>query len=554
MEQEKEVVRIFVASSVKEFEVERGQISIYFETLNQAHEKDGVRIEWYRPETMSRTLVRGGSQLSYDEKIKECSFFVLLIGRQLGKYTEKEFNLALECFQNIGKPLIIPYFLNVSGDTNVDKFKERLRYGLDIGEQYINTYNNLDVVLNQLHIELIRAGAFRRKDAELSDREATADKGIDDIRELIHEQQECIRELDAQPVTPLVIRKKTAIYEEIRRLVQKYGVEPDALHGYMDFLWKQHLYDAGIELGNWLNHFYALYDPGEVAWAWLKNRIGIYYAGSNRHKEAERYYREALKIRRRLAKTNPAVTFESDLAKSYNNLANVLKRMNQMEEAERYYRESLKIKRRLAKTNPAVFGLYPVLSYCNLANLLDDTNRKKEAEKYYRKALKIQRHPTQDNFAEFEPNLAYSLNSFAHMLNDTNRKEEAEQYYREALEIRRRLAKANPAAFEPYLAYSLNSLALLLSSTNREEEAERYYREALKIRRRLAKANPAAFEPNLATTCYNLGMLEHDKGNSEAAKQYLEEALSLYEKFPYLENRAQQCRDALTLVNKNAPA
>ena len=542
-------MRIFVASSVKKFEVERGQIAEYFDTLNQAHERDGVRIVWYRPETMSRALVRGGSQLPYNEEITECRFFVLLVGQKIGKHTEEEFNLALERFQKTGKPLIFPYFLNVRADMDVLRFQERLRKELDIDEQYVDTYDNLDVILSHLHIELIRHGAFRREDAELSDREAAADKGLDGIRELIREQEKRIAELDAKPdVTPLIIREKTAAYEEIKRLSQKYDMAPDSLLDYMDFLWKQNLYDDGIELGHWLERFYTLHDPGEAVLARLQNRIGACYYGNAHYKEAEWYWREALEIRRRLAKANPA-EFEPDLAKSLHNLAILLYQTKRMEEAEWRYREALEIRRHLAKVNPVTFEPDLAQSLNNLGLLFKLTNRTEEAELHFREALEIQWRLAKANHNTFEPNLAKFLNNLANLLRITDRKEEAEQHYREALEIRRRLAKANPYAFEPDLAKSLNNLAILLDDTNRKEEAERRYREALEIRRRLAKANPNAFEPDLAQSCYNLGLLEWKRDNLEVARRYFGEALSLYEKFPHLESNAQNCRDILDMLD-----
>ena len=496
-EREKEVVRIFVASSVKEFEVERGQIAEYFDTLNQAHERDGVRIVWYRPETMSRAYYEGGSQLPYNEEITKSRFFVLLIGRRLGEYTEAEFNLALKCCRESGKPVIIPYFLDVSGDLRVAEFKERLKTEL---KQYVNAYDNLDVILSHLHIELIRHGAFRREDAELSDREAAADKGLDGIRELIREQEKRIAELDAQTVTPLIIREKTAAYEEIKRLSQKYDMAPDSLLHYMWFLREQHLYDDGIELGHWLERFYTLHDPGKTVWARLQNRIGVCYHKSTCYEEAEQHYRKALEIYKRLAKVNP-MQFEPGLAHSLN----------------------------------------------NLGELLNVTNRKKEAEQCHRKALEIRRRLTQDNVV-FASSVAQSCDNLANLLSVTGRIEEAKQYYQEALDIFLCLSEIFPYVVQPDLAKAYNNLATLLHDTKQMDEAERNYQEALKIRRCLVESNPTAFEPDLASTCYNLGVFECDRGNRDAARGYFEEALSIDDKYPHLAKNAENDRYQLSLL------
>ena len=501
-------VPIFIASSVREFEQERKEISVFLDMLNEVHQRDGVRLRWYRPETMSRALVRGGSQRPYDEKIRECRFFVLLIGKDLGQHTAEEFRLAWELYREQGRPVIIPYFLNVRASVDVLNFQKELRKELygdgQTEEMYVDTYDSLDQILQYLHIELIRYGAFRT-DAPPSDREEAAQRGQAAARELIQEQREKIAELEqrkAQSVTPQLVAELTDAYEELTRLVQTYRLEPDALLDYMDFLWKQHLYDRGIAIGHWLEGFYQMEDPGEKTWARLKNRLGVNYKNSNQYKKAEKYYREALEIRQRLADKD-SLTYEADVAASCDNLAILLKNTCRMGEAEELHRKALEIYRRLAAGNPAAY----------------------------------------------EPDVATTCNNLAILLKNTNRMEEAERYYREALEIRRRLAEGNPAAYEPYVAMTCNNLGNLLKDTNRMEEAEGYYREALEIYKRLAEGNPGAYEPYVAGTCFNLGLFERKQGNFDAARRYFQEAQTLYEKFPHCAKDTQDCRNALELID-----
>ena len=490
-------VPIFIASSVREFEREREQISAYLDTLNDVHEADGVRLKWYRPEIMSRALVQGGSQLPYNEKILQSRFFVLLIGKELGQHTEDEFNLALEQYKKTGAPLILPYFLNERASMKVLAFQERMRRELSIGEQYVDTYDSLDQILNYLHIELIRNGAFAGDD-QPSGQEETAPQEPEAARTLIQEQRDKIASLEAQAVTPRTILEITEAYEKIRYWAQKYKVEPHALYDYLSFLRRQRLYDAGIELGHWLEAYYQQEDPGEEAWAMLKNRMGLCYMESARYEQAERYYKEELEIGRRLAKENPAV-YEPDLAAACNHLGDLLKNTNRPEEAEGYYRQALSVYRRLANENPVAY----------------------------------------------EPDTAGICNNLGVLLHSTNRMEEAERYYREALEIRRRLAYANPSAFGADTAATCNNLGGLLQAANRLEEAEPYYREALKIYRRLAETNSAAFEPDVSATCFNLGTFELKRGNRKKARRYFEEALSVNEKFPHAAKSASYLRAAL---------
>ena len=494
-------VPIFIASSIREFDREREQFSEYLDMLNDVHEADGVEIEWKRPETMSHALRKGGSQLPYNKRITQSRFFVLIVGEKLGKHTEAEFNLALEQFNKTGAPVILPYFLNRRADMDVLRFLERLRKELDIGEQYVDTYDNFDQILNSLHIELIRYGAFIGEDAELSDRETAAQKGLDGIRELIAEQRDKIAQLKAQPIAPQIIAEINAAYEEIYRLVKAYKIDADALLDYMDFLWEERLYDTGIKLGHWLEKLYALDNPDMGVWARLKRALGDCYDDSNqkeRKTTGERYYREALDIYKRLSEIKSAL-YEPCVAQTCNNLAMLLKSVNKTEEAERLYGKALEIRRRLAKDNPAVY----------------------------------------------EIDVAKTCNNLAELLRATNRLEEAERHYWESLEIRRRLVEANPSVYEPYVANICNNLGILLSSTNRMKDAEKYYLEALEIRRRYAAVNPSTYEPLLAQTCFNFGKFERKRGDRDAAKSYFEKSLSLYEKFPYYDEDAQRIRDEL---------
>ena len=78
------------------------------------------------------------------------------------------------------------------------------------------------------------------------------------------------------------------------------------------------------------------------------------YKNTQRLKESEQYYSEALGIFRRLSKENPAA-YEPAVAKTLNNLAALYSNTQRFEESEMYFSEALEIYRRLAKENPAMY-------------------------------------------------------------------------------------------------------------------------------------------------------------------------------------------------------
>ncbi len=189
-------------------------------------------------------------------------------------------------------------------------------------------------------------------------------------------------------------------------------------------------------------------------------KLGRIYYYRKRSDEAEKEYREAIRL-------NP------NLAEAHNGLGLLLYDLKRYEEAEKEYREALKI-------NPNYTE-----AHNNLGNLLDDLKRYEEAEKEYKEALKLN-----SNYADAHNNLGVSLQNL-------KRYEEAEKEYREAILL------------NPNYADAHNNLGLLLQNLKRYEEAEKEYREAIRI------------NPNLAEAHNNLGLLlQNLKRYEEAEKEY----------------------------------
>jgi len=167
-----------------------------------------------------------------------------------------------------------------------------------------------------------------------------------------------------------------------------------------------------------------------------------------------------------------------DYAMALNNLAVLLDDKGEIEEAERLYREALKIYKELSDANKAFLPYYAG-TLNNLAVLLKNKGEIEEAERLYREALKIYKELSDANKA-FLPDYAMALNNLANLLSNKREIEEAERLYREALKIRKELSDANKA-FLPDYAGTLNNLANLLSNKREIEEAERLAEEALRV-------------------------------------------------------------------------
>jgi len=153
------------------------------------------------------------------------------------------------------------------------------------------------------------------------------------------------------------------------------------------------------------------------------NKLGVIYEYVGRLDEAEKEYREAIRI-------NP------DFAKARSNLGNLLADLGGYEEAEEKYREAIRIDPKLSK------------AHNNLGILLYNLKRYEEAEEEYREAIRI------------NPDDAAAHNNLGVLLRDLERYEESEREYREAIRI-------NPDYAEAHA-----NLGILLSKIGKKEEAK----------------------------------------------------------------------------------
>ena len=256
---------------------------------------------------------------------------------------------------------------------------------------------------------------------------------------------------------------------------------------------------------------------------------GKFLQDNNQFHRIEEYYQEALDICERLAKANPKA-YESYVATTLNNLANLYKNTQRFDQAVEYYLRALEIYERLAKTHPEAYEADVAMTLNNLAILYSDTQRFDQAEAYYLRALEIYERLAKALPETYESYVATTLNNLAVLYKNTQRFDKAEEYFLRSLEIRERLAKAYSEAYESYVADTLNNLALLYSDTQRFDQAEAYYLRALEIRERLAKAHPEAYEAYVATTLNNLAILYYNTQRFDQAKEYYLRALEIYER------------------------
>ena len=275
---------------------------------------------------------------------------------------------------------------------------------------------------------------------------------------------------------------------------------------------------------------------------------GYFLQENNQYHQIETYYQEALSIYERLA-TTCSEAYESDVASTLNNLANLYSDTQRFDQAEEYYLRALEIQERLAKAHPEAYEADVADTLHNLAALYDDTQRLIESEAYFLRALDIYERLATANPETYEADMAMTLNNLANLYSDTQRLNKAEEYYLRSLEIRKHLAIHNPKLYESHVADTLNCLAILYSDTQRFNEAENYYLGALEIYERLIVKNPEIYEFKFTDPLNNLANLYRATQRFSAAENYFLRVISIRERLATTYPEAYQSDLAISLSN-----
>lgn len=166
----------------------------------------------------------------------------------------------------------------------------------------------------------------------------------------------------------------------------------------------------------------------------------------DRPDEAEELQREALSIRRSLARRDPA--FLPDAAASCANLGILLGRADTYGEAEELLREALGIYRSLRGGHAMRYAAMVARTCFDLALILDRAGRPAEVEPLLREAAECYRAlaagTVDGDGPALIPESGPVLGTLGELLVDEGRPDEAEPLFREALSMYEVLARANP--------------------------------------------------------------------------------------------------------------
>jgi tetratricopeptide (TPR) repeat protein len=247
---------------------------------------------------------------------------------------------------------------------------------------------------------------------------------------------------------------------------------------------------------------------------------------SGRFQDAYPLYLKALEGFETFLKTGPAnILFQSDVAKTQNNLGNLLRDMGRLEEAETRFELALELHEKLLNSDTAntLFQSDVAGTQNNLGNLLWSMRRLEEAKTRYERALELHEKLLNSDPAnsQFQSDVAGTQNNLGLLLTVMGRLEEAKTRFELALKMREKLLKSDPAntRFPSHVATTQNNLGILLSIMGRQEEAKTRYEQALELVKE--QKNQHDTGRSLAL----LGILELKRDDPETARAFLESSI-----------------------------
>jgi tetratricopeptide (TPR) repeat protein len=557
-------IKIFLASSVVEFENERKDLGDYIRTLNDCYIKQGIYFELTICEDLSNAIAAERKQEEYNKKIRESQYFYVLFGKDVGAYTVEEFEVALKQFRETGAPHIYTYFYQLAEEESISKtvtdFRERL--DREIGHYY-SLFSHLDSVKLNILLELTR------------NKEVVADLKLEEGQAVLNGEpvltlenipvysknetlQNCIAEkhrLDEEFVRlrmdmaghpeddqlfhrlMKVSEQREQISSQIRDLeiavLQLCSTISEQNSSGRMLTWREKKASQLLDVGDFEGALTILNDAErkkelETAKSIVENGIDQIQS----YISEERLKIKILKSQGINKETIPEImtSYEEcvQLAEKYHLGWEVLFEYSDFLKKQRKYSEALITAQRLndwCKVMDIPENVQATIKR-HLGDLFYVTyNRLEDAETFYLESLEIvvrlsEKYPYDNNLSI----MADEINSLASLYMKMNRFKEAETFYQQALEIHRLLSEVNLSPYKWRMAKTYNNLAMLYANTNREKEAEGYYHEALKIFRKFSAEDPVADEYKVATTCNNLATLYRHMNRFKEAENYYQEA------------------------------
>lgn len=558
-------IKLFLASSIEEFQHERQELATYITSLNNIYVRRGLFFELNICENLSNAVAKERKQAEYNDCIRECQYFYVMFGERARQYSIEEFDVALQAFRETGSPKVYVYFLQLpegrTAEDSVTQFMARIDQEL---RHYYSSFTHIDTIKLNLIMEFCRdavvGGQVSLEDGQVKvDGQAvlsmeniplySKNEAVQQLLTRERELDENFAALAALPDSEAVKRMRLENSAERNKIAEQlHTLEMDVLGLYQTVSEKRQL---GTAL-NWREKkAIELVDAGNYEGAKQLLRDETWKQEVRQAEEiidsATERIRQYISGQRTLIQTirSTGITQESEqeIIEIYEDIT-ALAQKHQIEldaifdyawflNDQNRFQEGIQVAEKLKQS----YDLHSGSSAAEQAKFLTllgalyaNQRRFEDAQDCYQRALGIYRDLSAADPEVYELDVATICNGLAALFENIHDYKEAETLGCEALAIHRRLAARNPEAHEPYEAATCNTLAVLFYDLKRYDEAEKLWREALQIRRRLAVQNPEVYEQDVVATGNNLAALLNDTGRRRETEELYYEMLESCER------------------------
>ena len=561
-------IKLFLASSIVEFEHERNELGNYILSLNNYYVKHGIYLELVMCEDLSNAMAKASKQEEYNQFIGESDFFYIIFGRSAGQYTIEEFNVALEHFRNTKSPRIYTFFQKLpEGEKAASSVKDFMtRLSEELGH-YFSTFSSLDSIKLNMLVEITRSKLLNEKidikdgKALINGREMLSLENIpifknntklqqlqEEISALRKERAELAVKFAENPEDMELYQKLTEVTDRSREITkQLHQLEKTILDicstiaernssGKLVTFWEKEA-SRCLDEGDYEGALAILRDPAmDDELDHLDKMMDAREEELEVHINAQRFKIKTLMARGVNQKTLPEIydcyekcekiakkrKIETDIVYEYASFLSSLKDYEKAIPKAQWLRKFYDLEEKVEEYKKG--DLYNLLGA-----LYSNAKRPTEAEGYLKKAIELRERLVDENSATYSGDLALSYVNLGYLFYYyyTTRYTEAEKYLKKAIELWERLADENPAVYRADLAYSYERIGNIYSRTDRPGKADEYLKKAIELWERLADENPAAYTADLAGSYARIGNLYSRTDRPTEAEEFLKKRIEL---------------------------
>lgn len=152
----KNKICIFLASSITELPKERDELELFIRRVSDLFEdRYDTKILPLRCENVDPAMAQGRKQEEYNEMIQKSEMCLFIFFREVGQYTQEEFEVARKHFEQTGKPKIYTYFKDLPSG---EGFSESIRSFMQMLDKqfshYYTVFDHIDTVKLRILLNL----------------------------------------------------------------------------------------------------------------------------------------------------------------------------------------------------------------------------------------------------------------------------------------------------------------------------------------------------------------------------------------------------------------